>query len=271
MICDAMSRCSPQLLLLLLGTSCICFATTELDSTQLNGLELDHSVTQMHSTTGLAQEFKEGPLGGAVTNSAPASKVPLESANKDSNAKSEVLSTKSEVLGEALSAKWGGRRRRRRSSSRRRSWFKSIAKAAKKAVKSVQKKARKVKGPRYAPSLSGRPSLPQPLLSRSGVYSHAHFSDSLALGFSTAVSHPICYPLALCLSALALSRGTLPANAPCPLPVRFSLSLLASRSCISRCQLTLCLQLIVRATDQRTARQWQWHSIEDEEEDASGA
>jgi len=70
---------------------------SELDSTQLNGLELDHSVTQMHSTTGMSQAFKEGPLEGAITNSAPASKLSLKSANKDSNAKSEVL-------GEALGA-----------------------------------------------------------------------------------------------------------------------------------------------------------------------
>jgi len=42
-------------------------AESELDSTQLNGLELDHSVTQMHSTTGMSQAFKEGPLEGAIT------------------------------------------------------------------------------------------------------------------------------------------------------------------------------------------------------------
>ena len=69
---------------------------SELDSTQLNGLELDHSVTQMHSTTGMSQAFKEGPLEGAIT-IVPASKLSLKSANKDSNAKSEVL-------GEALGA-----------------------------------------------------------------------------------------------------------------------------------------------------------------------
>ena len=44
--------------------------------------------------------FKEGPLGGEVTNLASNSKLSLESANKDSNAKSEVLG---EVLSHSCS------------------------------------------------------------------------------------------------------------------------------------------------------------------------
>jgi len=75
--------------------------------------------------------------GGAVPNSAPDSTLQLEPANKDSNAKSEVLGAKSEVLGEVLGARssrrrrlgflpkgllraLGSRRSRRRSGSRRR-------------------------------------------------------------------------------------------------------------------------------------------------------
>jgi len=92
-------------ILMMCAVSHLCIADEQL--IDLNGEKSDDLLSR-HSE-GMSEVFEEGPLGGAVTTSAPASELPLESANKDSNAKSEVLGAKSEVLGEGES--WGSRRR----------------------------------------------------------------------------------------------------------------------------------------------------------------
>jgi len=95
-------------ILMMCAVSHLCIADEQL--IDLNGEKSDDLLSR-HSE-GMSEVFEEGPLGGAVTTSAPASELPLESANKDSNAKSEVLGAKSEVLGEGEGE--GSRRRRRR-------------------------------------------------------------------------------------------------------------------------------------------------------------
>jgi len=96
-------------ILMMCAVSHLCIADEQL--IDLNGEKSDDLLSR-HSE-GMSEVFEEGPLGGAVTTSAPASELPLESANKDSNAKSEVLGAKSEVLGEGES--WRSRRRAHKS------------------------------------------------------------------------------------------------------------------------------------------------------------